>query len=456
MANFLVPVKNKISALINGPGEVDSDSPEREAILGQRIAIGFFVIVLGGAALIPVDAAVYARGNVVVANSRQHIQNKTGGVVSKILVREGAIVKKGQTLIELAGDESEASAESLAGQFISLKAQEARLLAEQLGASTFAEPIEFKTYSGDMRRMANDAMRLQRQTLITRRQSLSAQLSVLNQQANQAREQIIGTQRRIAANANQQALVNDELQGVKDLNAQGFAPKTRVRNLESTIAGLDGENGALRANVAQTNAAINESQMRGISLQKQQSENAVAELRDTQLRLSNIAPQLDAANTEFDRTSLKAPVSGKVMGLNVSTIGGVIAPGEKIMDIVPVDAPLVIEALILPQDGDDIRAGLICQIRFSSLHERNLPELTGKVLDVSADSFVDQKSGQSFYKARIEVSANSLVAITEQRGRDVIKPGLPVEVVVPLRKRSLLTYIVEPLVSTFWRSFREH
>jgi HlyD family secretion protein len=166
---------------------------------------------------------------------------------------------------------------------------------------------------------------------------------------------------------------------------------------------------------------------------------------------------LGAARTEFDRTQIRAPATGKVMGLITTTEGAVITPGEKIMDVVPENAPLVIEAYVAPQDGDDIRAGQVAQIRFTSMHERDMPELTGKVLDVSGDSFQDQKSGESFYKARIEVSSDSLAKIAKLRGRnDVVRPGLPVEVVVPVRKRTVLGYLLEPINETFWRSFHEH
>lgn len=463
-ANMLAPLKTGLTRLIDGPSAgvavpeaAATDSPDRDVRVGMWVVFAFFGVFLGWAALARVDAAVTARGKIIVSGDRQQVQNKTGGVIKQVLVHEGDQVTKGQVLVELAGDESQASTESYTAQYISLKAQEARLIAEEIGAATFAEPAEFAKYTGADRVLADQAMQVQRRAMQARRQSLGAQMSVLAQQETQSRETIQGTQQRIDANQKQQKLTADELAGVKSLNQQGYAPTTRVRSLESSLAGLEGDNGALRANVAQANAVISESRMRALTLSRQSDQDIVTELRDTQSKLSNILPMLGAAQTEFDRTSIRAPVTGKVMGLITTTEGAVITPGEKIMDVVPENAPLVIEAYVSPQDGDDIRTGQTAQIRFTSMHERDMPELTGKVLDVSGDSFQDQKSGESFYKARIEVSRDSLTKIAQLRGRnDAVRPGLPVEVVVPVRKRTVLGYLLEPINETFWRSFHEH
>ncbi len=463
-SNLLAPITTSLTRLLDGPSTgvavpeaTTTDSPDRDVRTGMWIVFAFFGVFLGWAALARVDAAVYAHGKIIVSGDRQQVQNKSGGVIKQVLVHEGDHVTKGQVVVELAGDESQATTESYTAQYISLKAQEARLVAEEIGAASFSEPAEFAKYTGADRVMVDQAMQVQRRAMQARRQSLGAQMSVLAQQEAQSRETIQGTQQRIDANQKQQKLTGDELSGVRSLNEKGFAPTTRVRSLESSLAGLEGDNGALHANVAQANAMISESRMRSLTLRRQSDQDIVTELRDTQSKLSNILPMLGAATTEFGRTQIRAPTTGKVMGLITTTEGAVITPGEKIMDVVPENAPLVIEALVSPQDGDDIRTGQVAQIRFTSMHERDVPELTGKVLDVSGDSFQDQKSGESFYKARIEVSHDSLTKIANLRGRkDAVRPGLPVEVVVPVRKRTVLGYLLEPINETFWRSFHEH
>lgn len=463
MAGEIVVFKNKVADMVrryvaptaaDGIGTADAS---REIRLGWWLLFGFFGVFLGWAALARVDAAVTARGTIVVSGSLQEVQHKTGGVVKKLLVREGAHVEKGQVLIELAGDQSEAAATSLTAQYITLKVQEARLMAAQGGATSFEVPLELRDYTGLEKEMVDEAMRLQLQALRAGQGALGSQISVLGQQQGQTSQQIAGARQRIAANLRQQELTRQELAGVDSLEKRGYAPKTRVRELESRVAGLEGENGALNASVAQANGAIGESRMRMLTLRQQYFQDLVTDLRDTQLKLSNIVPQMTAANTEFDRIQVRAPVTGKVLGLTAHTEGGVIAPGDKILSVVPDKAPLVIDAYILPQDGDDVRAGQTARIRFSGLYERDLPDLTGKVLDVSGDSFTDPKTGQSFFKAKIEVSEKSLAVVKKARGwEDTIKPGLPVEINIPTRKRTMLTYLLEPLNETFSHTFTEH
>ena len=463
MAGEIVVFKNKVADMVRryvaptpADGVATADA-SREIRLGWWLLFGFFGVFLGWAALARVDAAVMARGTIVVSGSLQEVQHKTGGVVSKLLVREGAHVQKGQVLLELAGDQSEAAATSLTAQYITLKVQEARLMAAQGGASSFEVPLELRDYTGVEKEMVDEAMRLQLQALRAAQNALGSQISVLGQQQGQTAEQIAGAKQRIAANLRQQDLTRQELAGVDSLEKRGFAPKTRVRELESRVAGLEGENGALNASVAQANAAIGESRMRMLTLRQQYFQDLVTDLRDTQLKLSNIVPQMTAANTEFDRVQVRAPVTGKVLGLTAHTVGGVIAPGDKILSVVPDKAPLVIDAYILPQDGDDIRIGQETRIRFSGLYRHDLPDMKGKVIDVSGDSFTDPKTGQAFFKAKIQVAPESMALLRKAKGwENAVKPGIPVDVNIPTRKRTVLTYLLEPLNETFSHTFTEH
>jgi len=231
---------------------------------------------------------------------------------------------------------------------------------------------------------------------------------------------------------------------------------TRVRGLQQDIAGLEGDYGALAANVATANAQIGETQMQAVSVRKQFLDNVIAELSDTQTKLASLEPQMIAARASYERLHVRATASGKVMGLSVNTVGGVIAPGQKLMDIVPAATPLVIDAIIAAQDGNDIHAGQEAQVRFTSLHERDVPILSGKVLDVSGDTFTDKENGRSFYTARVEISAETAETLNRiVKDSNALKPGLPVEVVVPLRKRTVLQYLLEPLNQSLWKTFRE-
>ncbi len=442
---------------IGDMAEPEIDNPIKEVRAGRFMVIAFFVVFLGWAALVRVDAAVHSGGMIAVAGNRQSVQHQTGGVVAKLDVKEGQVVKQGDVLLELSGGRSQADASALQAEYVNLKVQEARLMAEATGAAGFAEPAEFKDYTGEQRILVDNAMRLQHQSMTSRRQFVSAQISVLRQQQAQTREALVGSEQQLAAASKRKALTEDELSNVLPLEAKGYAPKTYVRQLQQSIAGLEGDTGALQADIAKGSSVIAESRNREMTTRSQSTQEIMGELRDTQQKLTEITPQLTAAQTEYDRTYVRATTNGKVMGLSVFNAGSVIAPGQKILEIVPDSAPLIIESNVAAADGDDIHPGQEAQIRFSALQERDLPVMKGKILSVSADSFQDQKSGAFYYKAQIEVSADNINKIDKLRGnRDWLKPGLPVEVIVPLRKRTVLAYLMEPLNQTLWRSFREH
>lgn len=431
-----------------------ADDPTTDIRFGLGIVFVFFVVLLGWAAWARVDSAVYAHGTIAVIGNRQEVQHKEGGIVTGLFVKEGDMVHKGQVLMTLSGDETEANANALLAQYIDLKTREARLMAEQRQQGGFAEPVEFAELGPELRPTIDSAMDLQRKTMAASRSFMASQLSVLDQRVTQTREQIIGNQEQMSSNTQRRSLTKEELAGVEDLNAKGYAPTTRVRALQESIAGLEGEYGALKAQVASAQASIGETQMQAAGVRKQYLDQVMSELQDTQGRLKTMEPQLFAARQSYDRLHVRATATGKVMGLSVSTVGGVIAPGQKLLDIVPDATPLVIQAMVEAKDGNDVQPGQEAQVRFTSLHERDVPILMGKVLDVSGDSFVDKENNRSFYTARVQISPETLATLNRIR-EAALKPGLPVEIVVPLRKRTVLQYILEPLNQSLWKTFRE-
>ena len=432
------------------------DDPGPDISKGLFAVIAFFVVFLGWASLARVDAAVSAHGTIVVTGNRQEVQHKEGGVISALHVREGDHVVKGQVLVDLAGDQTEATANALIAQFIDLKLKEARLLAEQSGSGGFTIPAGLDDFGPPYQPLINSATSLQRSTLAANRTYMGTQLSVLDQRVEQTREGIAGYEEQSKSNIQRQSLTKDELSGVKDLQAKGYAPMTRVRSLQEEIAGLEGDYGALRANIAASEAKIGETRMQAVSVRKQFLDQTISDLSDTQSKLKALEPQLLAARTSYDRLHIRATATGKLMGLSVFTVGGVIAPGQKVADIIPDATPLVIQAMIDIKDGNDIKPGQVAQVHFTSLHERDVPILNGRVLDVSGDSFSDKESNKAFYTARIQISPETLKTLNRiMKDSDSLKPGLPVEVVVPLRKRTMLQYLLEPLNQSLWKTFRE-
>lgn len=439
------------SPAVDAPGRIN-----RDILVGSGIAALFFVGFLGWAAFMPLQAATYARGTVAVAGNRQAVQHREGGIVSALHVQDGQRVSKGQVLMELSAGETRANERAMAGQYLTLLAQRARLDAEQRRAPSITIPPEFATLSPEEKVLADDAMRLQKLQFSARGSSLGEQQSVIRQSERQLSEQISGYQRQLSANSEQQKLIADELDGVRKLNQQGYAPVTRIRQLERAASDLRGAEGSLRAQIARSGEAIGEARMRSLALGGEQLEGVAEQLRTTQAQLDEITPKLRAARGQVSQATIRAPASGQVVGLTAFTVGGVVGAGQTLMEIVPDNAALVIQAQVAPSDADDLVVGQETEVRFSSLHERRLPILKGRLTKLSADAYTDDK-GRQFYRAEVSISPENLKAIKRVRGNlPGVRPGLPVEVIVPLRNRTALAYLMEPLGNALWRSFREN
>lgn len=437
--------------------EIIDDRPERHMRAGMIIAALFFVLFLGWAAFARLDAAAYAPGRLTVSGQRQSVQHRDGGVVGAIFVKEGQHVSQGQPLMELASAEVRAQARIFGTQYIELKAQRARLIAEQLGASHVLWPAEFAMLKGQLKADAEEAIRLQLTQFDARNSVLAAQTGVLRQQASQVQQTARGYRSQLAASSEQARLIGEELESLRGVAEKGFVSQSRIRALERARADLQGQEGQFSASIARSGAEAGENRLKALEAEKAYKERASSELRDVEFSLNEVLPKYRAARDQLARLQIRAPATGTIVGLNVFTVGGVISAGQKLMDIVPDRAGLVIEARISPEDIDDLKVGQQAQIRFSSLHERDLPIMDGRITRLSADSFQDEKAGVSFYTAEVMVPPKELDRIRSVRGKDFsLKAGMPVQVLVPLRRRTALQYALEPLTQSLWLSFREH
>ena len=405
--------------------EGNDDSGRGEIRAGVIALLVFFVGFGGWAAFAPLDAAVVAPGVIVVAGNRQTVQHRDGGIVSAIAVEEGDHVRRGQVLIELGSPELVAQEQALLSQVVDLQMQRARLTAERRGAGAIEPPAEWASLTPEDRAVADAAFERHR------REARSGAWSAFD-------ARIAGYRGEINAINRQEGLLNEELSGMRELANEQLVPMTRVRALERNLAELQGRRSELTSLIAST------------------QQERYEDLRQVDARLAELAPQLAGARERLELTRLRAPVDGVVVGLQVHTVGGVVGAGERLMDIVPEGQDLIVEARVAPESADNLQVGQRTEVRVTAFGGRNLPIVYGEVRQVSADRFVDERTGQGYFLTQVAVPPEELQRLTQAAGDEHrLRAGLSAQVVIPTRKRTALQYLLEPLNQTLWRSLRE-
>jgi HlyD family secretion protein len=278
---------------------------------------------------------------------------------------------------------------------------------------------------------------------------------VLGQRAGQLVQQQSGYVKQREALERQQQLIQQELDGLMSVAAKGYASMNRVRQLQRAQADLEGQEAAMRAEYARAGEGIGETRMQSLSVTRGRLESIEGDLKETQSKLSETLPKLVATREQLQRSLVRSPATGQVVGLTVFTVGGVVQPGQTLMEVVPDGRELVIRAQINPGDADDVFVGQEAQVRFVTVHNRSLPLFSGTVKTMSADSFSDEKSGRSYFRSEIVVPESEFARVRSALGNGELRPGLPVEIVMTVRKRTALQYLLEPLTGVMWRSGHE-
>ena len=327
----------------------------------------FFIIFLGWAAFTPLDAAAHAGGQLIVWGHRQTVQHRDGGVIDFDRVSEGQHVRKGQVLIELAGAEVRAEERALAIQTINLEAEKARLEAEQSGMESISWPAHFRDPRHPNHALIVNAMSAQTRKFRAGRELLSAQSQVFGQQMRQSQESAVGYRSMRESSVEQERLIDEELASLRTVAEKGFVSINRIRALERAKAELQGRGSGYAANAAEAGAAAGASWLRGLEADRAFRERASADLRQVEATLSELLPKYRAALERAERLQIRAPATGMVVGLKVFTVGGVIASGNPIMDVVPDRADLVVSARFSVDDADDLIVGQQAQVRFPGL-----------------------------------------------------------------------------------------
>jgi len=414
--------------------------------------VAVIAIAFGGfgtwAALAPLDSAVVAHGQLTVETKRKTIQHLEGGIVKEILVKEGDAVVPGQVLLRLDDTKAESSMQSYQDQYDAALAQLSRLQAERDDLKDIAFPPSL-TQRADPQSQA--LLTAQRAQFDERRKSQEAQTSVLEQRIGQYNAEIQGYKVQASSRQRQISLSNRELSGLKELAAKGYYPKNHLLAMERDIARLEGEMGSDASAEARARKGISETEMQILQTRQQFREQVAKELDTAQNATNGLREQLIAAQDMVRRLEVVAPVAGAVQNVLVATKGGVIAPGAELMDIVPSDDRLVIDAQVNPADIEAVQNNQTAEIRFSALRGRNTPVLQGRVQTVSADHLTDAKSGSPYYAARIEVSPDQLARLENRH----IQAGMPVEVLIKGGERTALDYMLRPLADSFATAFKE-
>lgn len=418
-------------------------------IIGLIIVVFFILGFLIWAALAPLESAAVASGRIVIDTNRKTIQHLEGGIIRDIYIREGSHVKQGDKLITLDTTQSLARMQLFQGQLNSALALEARLIAE-------AENAKLITYPASLMKNQSDPEVVkiitgQQEIFDKRRQSFNDNINILKERVEQLKNEIASLQSQEKSYDAQLILINEELKAVSYLAEKKYIDLPRLLALKREAQRLQGNRDEQRALIAQAEQKIGETQLQMVSLESDKQNKIAQDLRDTQTTISDLNEKLRSAQDVLQRTNIAAPKSGTVIKLNYHTIGGVIEPGQPILDLVPDDEPLIIEVRLNPLDIDVVHPGLFARIRLLAYKQRTMPVIDGKVIQVSPDAIQDEKTGESYYLARVLIDPSELKQLKNVQ----LYPGMPAQVLIVTAKRTPFQYLLDPIRESIFRAFRE-
>ena len=399
--------------------------------------------------LAPLSGAVIAPGFVKVDMNRKVVQHQEGGIVKEILVRDGESVRQGQTLLVIGDVRLDATLDLLRTQHDGERAKVARLEAERALLPAVSFPPELAVRRGEPK----VAELLQRETALfrARREALDSQIAVLRKQLGQTVDEAQALAGQIAAEGRALQSQKEELAVNQQLAKQGFVQKTRLMSLERGVAEYEARWEEHRAELAKTRQRASELELRVLAQRNSYVQSATDELKEASTRLFDLEERLRPSKDASERQRIAAPIAGEVVGLRVFSSGAVVAPREVLMEIVPEDKTLIVEARIRPEDINHVRAGSAAEVRLTAYQTRTTPLVAGNVNYVSADRMVDTQSGAPYYVVNVDVSAGALA----EAGNLRMQAGMPAEVYIRTDSRTAFDYIVAPVTAYLRRGMRE-
>jgi protease secretion system membrane fusion protein len=430
------------------PREVNTDAD-------SQVRLGWWIVIAGvggfllWASLAPLDKGVPLSGTVTVATSKKAIQHLTGGTVDAIVVKEGDVVKAGDVLVRMNAVQATVNAEIARVQYFSARSTEARLTAERDGKKIVVFPPELEGVKDDPRVASN--IRMQQQLFSTRQSAIQSELSALDENIAGLVLQNRGLEESLNGKKLQLQFLKEQLDGMRDLAREGYVARNRVLELERTYAQLSTAISEDTSNIGRGQRQISEFRLRRLQRQQEYQKEVRTQLSETQKEADGLANRLTGLDYDLGNVLVKSPVDGTVVAMNVFTHGGVIAPGFRMMDIVPSDDPLIVDGQLPVHLIDKVHPNLRVELIFSAFNQNQTPHVPGIVTQVSADRLVDEKSGQPYYALKAKVAPEGMALISNLQ----IRPGMPVELFVKTGERTMMNYLVKPMLDHLKMSMTE-
>jgi HlyD family secretion protein len=443
--------RERLTVALEETGRWMPGPPVRD--LQIRLAIGLVTVALlvfgigGWMATAQLSGAVVANGLIVVDSNVKKVQHPTGGVVSEIKVKNGDRVNPLDLLVRLDDTQTRAALGIIVSQLVELHGRKARLIAERDDLDEVSFPKDLEAYGDDGQRV----MAGERRLFESRQKVAQGQKAQLKERIGQLRQEIEGLTSQRDAKSKELKLVREEFGRVDDMHKRGLLPVTRVLAMEREETRIAGEHGAFIAQIARTSGQIAETELSILAIDQTMRTDAQKELRETEARIAELSERRLAAEDQLKRIDIRSPLAGIVHDLSVHTVGGVIAPGEAMMQIVPTGEMLSVEVRIPPHDIDQLALGQKAMLRFTAFNQRTTPELSGALTHVAADLTREAQSGMTYYLARIKLSDEGLAKLAGVR----LLPGMPVEAFIETGHRTALSYFLKPFSDQLARTFRE-
>jgi len=426
--------------------EIKMPSTDASKVISFGLAVVF--LLLGGfgiwAALAPLAESSVAVGKISADLDKKTLQHLEGGVIESILVKDGDGVKKGDLLLKLRDVHIKSQLDTYKTQYDDASALYARLVAQRDTKDSVAYPQELENES---------IIQEQNNIFYTTKKTIEDEKIISQNRVVQLENQIDGLNSLLRAKESRLESIKDETLEWEDLYRQKLVDKLKIRELNREQNAIEGDISQTISEIAKLAEAINETRNQQLLREKEFTKQTLGELVQAKSMLFDLKSKIASVEDTLSRTNIVAPIDGTIVGLNLHTVGGVVSPGRDILQIIPQNSELIVVAQVQISDVDKVKVGLMADVRFSAFNTRNTQVIEGRVIHVSADSFIDEKTGVPYYEAKIEVTKDGKIQLVNY-GFELVS-GMPAEVMIKISDRTVLSYLVKPFMEMLARGFNE-